>query len=30
MKTYGLGMVAAIVMLGMPLAAEIKVDLSKE
>jgi len=30
MKTYGLVMVAAIVMLGMPLAAEIKVDLSKE
>ena len=30
MKTYGLGMVAAIVMLGMPRAAEIKVDLSKE
>ena len=30
MKTYGLGMVAALVMLGMPLAAEIKVDLSKE
>ena len=30
MKTYGLGMVAAIVMLGMPLAAEIKIDLSKE